>query len=75
MTKAQWQRERLKALAAEREAELRLLAESRATADSRYVQDVVAWMWGRVLERKLKLMHEVRGAARRRLFTLSDLYA
>lgn len=75
MTRSQFFREQLRLA---REKELRILAESRASADPRYVEDAIGWMWQQVLERKLR-QFQTRNALPRtqrdRLTTLAELYS
>jgi hypothetical protein len=75
MNKAQYQREKLLAAARIREAELRLLSESRKSADTHYVQDVVDWLWSKILDRKLRMRDSLSLDERERLMTLEDLCA
>jgi hypothetical protein len=58
-----------------RKRELQLLAESRATADVRYVQSAVDFLWGKCFERKVKQRAAMPPEERRRLNTLLDLVA
>ncbi len=72
MTKAQYERERI---LRSRKKELRLLAESRESADPRYVMDAIALAWSQVLRRKQQLRDSLSGNDRRRVDTLIGLYA
>jgi hypothetical protein len=54
---------------------LRVLAESRKTADVRYVRDVVDWFWAQLVERKLRTRDSLPRVEQRRLDTLIGLSA
>lgn len=57
-------------------AELRMIAESRATSDQRYVRDAVAWTWRAHLRRKqIQSREALKPIEYRRLLVLSSLYA
>lgn len=60
---------------ANRQRELGILAESRATADPRYVRNVVDFLWGKWLERKLRQRASMPMEEQRRLNTLLKLVA
>jgi hypothetical protein len=76
MTPKQYHREKLKQLRLDRKEELRLLAESQAQADPRYVDDVVDLIWARVLDRKFSQRpNTLPRGERQRLNTLVDLYS
>jgi hypothetical protein len=71
MTKNQFAREQLRLA---REKELRLLAESKTSANPGYVRDVVDWVWSQILDRKLRMRESMTEYKRRRLNTLAQLY-
>lgn len=58
-----------------RDAELRMLAEGQVRADSRYVRDVVDFIWTKILDRKLKAFDRLPPTERQRIATLAGLYA
>jgi hypothetical protein len=71
MTREQFQCEKRLA----REQELQMLAQGRIGADPRYVKDFVAWVWSKVLERKLQMSRFEPGRQARRVRTLAGLYS
>jgi hypothetical protein len=76
MTEQQYEREKRLELRANREVELRRLARARLTADPRYVQNAVDFIWERLLDRKLgRGSDSLRPVDRKRLDTLAGLYA
>ena len=58
-----------------RERELRILAESRIGADPRYVQNVVDFLWSKLLDRKLQSAPSLPVLEQQRLNTLAALYS
>jgi hypothetical protein len=59
-----------------RDAELQRLAQGILGADPRYVQNVVDFLWEKLLDRKLQRSSEdLRSVDRKRLETLAGLYA
>jgi hypothetical protein len=58
-----------------REAELRILAESRSGADLRYVRDFVDFVWKRLLTRKQRNRESLPPDAQKKLATLEGLCA
>lgn len=75
MTRKQYEREKLIGLRLEREAELRRLARAQSSADPRYVQSVVDFIWERLVERKLALRDSLPAVEQKRLSTLVELVA
>ena len=79
MTRSQFERAKIlqmkSAIESARQAELRLLAQGRDTADPRYVQSVVEFLWTKLLERKLALRDSLPEIERKRLNTLTELAA
>jgi hypothetical protein len=79
MTRQQYEREKILRMKAEvesgRERELRLLAEARRDADPRYVQNVVAFLWRKILDRKVAKRNSLRSVERERMKTLLGLVA
>jgi hypothetical protein len=79
MTRQQYEREKILRMKAEvesgRERELRLLAEARRDADPRYVQNVVALLWRKILDRKVAKRNSLRSVERERLKTLMGIMA
>jgi len=79
MTRNQDEREKIQRMRADVEAarqrELRLLSEARRDADPRYVQDVVAFLWPNIVQRKFTNRHSLRTIDRKRLYTLLELVA
>ena len=74
MTREQYYRSQLEKQQ-RRIAELRMLAESRATADLRYVADVSDFVWAMLLRRKLANREGLKPREYRRLNTLAELYS
>lgn len=72
MTKNQFAREQLRLA---REKELRLLAESKTSANPGYVRDAVDWVWSQLLERKLRMRDSLPFRESVRLSTLAQLYS
>jgi hypothetical protein len=58
-----------------REAELRRLALAQTSADPRYVENVVDFLWNRWLERKLAVRDSLPQIEQKRLTTLVRLVA
>lgn len=58
-----------------REAELRRLARAQSSADPRYVQSVVDFIWERLVERKLAVRDSLPAVEQKRLSTLVGLVA
>jgi len=75
MTKQQHEREKLLQMRAARDAELRMLAQGRTNADPRYVQDVVDFLWQKLLDRKFEQLNSLRTIERQRLHTLAAHYS
>lgn len=79
MTKQQYEREKIQRMRAQvetaRKRELCLLAEARRDADPRYVQNVVAFLWRNLLDRKVAKRNSLRTVERERLNTLVGLVA
>lgn len=74
MTKNQFARaERLARQA--RAKELQILAESRGTANQRYVQDALDWIWSLILFRKMQQRDSLPELQRQRVNTLHGLYS
>jgi hypothetical protein len=72
MNHRQFQREQRLAV---RRAELGLLAQGRSTADPRYVQDVVDFIWSKLVDRKLQNKSSLPPHDQQRLNTLTGLCA
>lgn len=75
MTKQQYEREKRLEMRDGREAELRMLAQGILDADPRYVQNVVDFIWKRLLDRKLQTRDSLPTRERVRLDTLRGLCA
>lgn len=76
MTEQQYKRHiASRTLSEVREAELRRLARAQSSADPRYVQSVVDFIWERLVERKLAVRDSLPAVEQKRLGTLVELVA
>lgn len=73
MTKAQYQREKIRQVQEARERELQMLAEGRMSANPVYVRNAADFLWSRILDRKLQRRDSLPPIERQRLTTLVSL--